>query len=251
MGWENYPSMKEEEGKALLLAAQSGDFTARERLCAAHMGLVGSIVRRFRSSGRERDDLFQVGCLGLLKAIEHFDFSYQVCFSTYAVPLIMGEIRRYLRDDAPLKVSRQLKERALLIDRCRSQLYQQNGQEPDLALVAEACRLSRQDVVAALDAVRPPISLQEARSNQNGDRQELEESLSSPVEIGEEVLDRLTLIKLLESLPQRLSYILRCRYFAERTQADLAMELGISQVQVSRLEKKALAMLRKEMGEVS
>jgi len=117
--------------------------------------------------------------------------------------------------------------------------------------VAEACRLSRQDVVAALDAVRPPISLQEARSNQNGDRQELEESLSSPVEIGEEVLDRLTLIKLLESLPQRLSYILRCRYFAERTQADLAMELGISQVQVSRLEKKALAMLRKEMGEVS
>ena len=244
MGEEKHISITEEETQNLLLAAQAGDFAARERLCGAHMGLVGSIVRRFRSSGRERDDLFQVGCLGLLKSIDRFDPSYQVCFSTYAVPVIMGEIRRYLRDDAPLKVSRQLKERALLIDRCRSQLYQQSGQEPELSQVAEACRLSRQEVVAALDAVRPPISLQEPRSNQKGDCLELGETICSQLEIGDTVLDRLTLVRLLEALPERLSYILRCRYFAERTQSDLALELGVSQVQISRLEKKALSLLR-------
>ncbi|MDO4732167.1 MAG: sigma-70 family RNA polymerase sigma factor [Bacillota bacterium] len=242
-----YASLGEEESKALLQAARSGDFGAKEQLCVAHMGLVGSIVRRFLSSGRERDDLFQVGCMGLLKAIERFDQSYGVCFSTYAVPLIMGEIRRFLRDDTPVKISRQLKERALLIYRCRSRLYQESGQEPKLSQVAEACSLTSADVIAALHALSPPLSLQECRVSQGGDRQELGDSLQSQIEVGEELLDRLTLVKLLESLPERLAYILRGRYFAERTQSELALELGVSQVQISRLEKKALALLREEI----
>lgn len=239
--------LSEADTQILLKAARSGDFTARERLCAAHLPLVGSIVRRFYSCGREKEDLFQVGCLGLLKAIERFDPTYQVCFSTYAVPLILGEIRRYLRDDAPLKVSRQLKERALLIDRCRSALYQESGQEPDLDQVAAAAQLSREEVVAALDAVRPPLSLQDPHCNANGDRMELGDAIRSHIEIGEDVLDRLTVIKLLEALPERLAYILRCRYFAERTQNELAVELGVSQVQISRLEKKALSLLKEKI----
>lgn len=244
-------TLTEEETQSLLRAARAGDFSARERLCAGHLPLVGSIVRRFLATGRERDDLFQVGCLGLLKAIDRFDPSYEVCFSTYAVPLIMGEIRRFLRDDAPLKVSRQLKERALQIDRCRSRLYQETGREPELGQIAAACSLRREEVLAALDAVRSPMSLQEPRFNQNGDRQEFGETLPSQIEIGEAVLDRLTLVRLLESLPDRLSYILRCRYFAERTQTELALELGVSQVQVSRLEKKALKLLRQQAELIS
>lgn len=244
--------LTEEESRELLLAAREGDMRARERLCVANMRLVRSIVRRFAFSGRDQEDLFQVGCIGLLKAIDKFDLSYEVCFSTYAVPLIMGEIRRYLRDDTPVKVSRQLKERAALLEKHRRELYQAAGQEPLLQAVAESAGLTQDQAMAALMAMQPPLSIHEAHYGPSGDGTSLEECLSDrELDLGDQLIDKLTLLKLLEELPERLAYILRCRYFSDRTQADLALELGVSQVQVSRLEKKALAMIREMLTEAS
>lgn len=242
--------ISEEETRRLLLSSQAGDFQARERLCAAHLGLVGSIVGRFSLCGKEQDDLFQVGCLGLLKAIARFDPSYPVCFSTYAVPVILGEVRCYLREDGPLKVSRQLKERAQRLRRCQQEVYQQTGKEPGIGQMAALCQISREEAVAALEAVRPPVSLQAPRGGAAGEGMELGEALRSELEIGDELLDRLTVLRGLESLPERLAHILRSRYFAERTQKDLAEELGVSQVQISRLERKALAMLKEVIQEI-
>lgn len=244
--------LPEEEARRLLAAAHRGDYQAREQLCAANMRLVRSIARRFAYSGHDPEDLFQVGCIGLLKAIDKFDESYPVCFSTYAVPLIMGEIRRALRDDTPIKISRQLKERAALVEKQRRELYQREGKEPLLRTLAEATGLSQEQVVTALEAVQPPLSIQEPRYGPSGDAISLEETLpDQELDIGDQLVDKLTLLALVEELPERLAYVLRCRYFADRTQADLAREMGISQVQVSRLEKKALSLIRERLTEAS
>lgn len=253
-GAENnaFVPLPEAEVRRLLALTRQGDYQARERLCSANMRLVRSIARRFTYAGHDPEDLFQVGCIGLLKAIDKFDERYQVCFSTYAVPLIMGEIRRHLRDDTPLKISRQLKERAALVERQRRLLYQQEGQEPLLRNLAEATGLSQEQVVAALEATQPPLSLQEPRYGPSGDAISLEDTLpDQSLDIGDLLVDKLTLLALVEELPERLAYVLRCRYFADRTQADLAQEMGVSQVQISRLEKKALSLIRERLTPAS
>ena len=154
--------ISEEETRRLLEMAQKGDFRAREQLAAAHQRLIGSIVRRFLISGREREDLYQVGCIGLLKAIDRFDPAHGVCFSTYAVPLIMGEIRRFLRDDSALSVSRGLKELYLLMERKRRELTAEWGEEPELWQLAEACGSTPEQIIAAREAARN-LAVQEAR----------------------------------------------------------------------------------------
>ena len=234
-----------EETRILLQKAHAGDYAAREKLTSSHFGLVRAIAHRYCFSGRSEEDLFQVGCIGLLNAIDRFDLSYDVCFSTYAVPLILGEIRRFILYDNPIRVSRQLRERAIQLDRCRQLMYQAEGSEPNLEEVAEACALSREQAVAALNAVRPVASINEPRILPSGEGEELGESICSKIgEIDDFAIDRMTLLKALEALPERLSYILRCRYFAGMTQSEVAREIGVTQVQVSRLEKKALVLIR-------
>ena len=236
--------ISEEETRGLLERAKRGDFRAREQLAAAHQRLIGSIVRRFLISGREREDLYQVGCIGLLKAIDRFDQDHGVCFSTYAVPLIMGEIRRYLRDDSALSVSRSLKELYLLQERKRRELIAEWGTEPELWQLAEACGSTPEQIMAAREAARPPLSINEAAPG--GDTPAIGRLLSAELPGGpDQIEDSLDLRRGLTALPERLRFIIEQRYFRERTQREVAGALGVSQVQVSRLERRALNELRR------
>lgn len=235
----------EDKTRVLLGAAQHGDFQAREELTEANLRLVRSIAGRFYLHGKEAEDLVQVGCIGLLKAIDRFDLSYQVCFSTYAVPLIMGEIRRYLRDDKPVSVSRSLYELAGRLERRRRELQHEWGSEPELWQLAEACGVSEEQALAAIEAARPPLSIQESYLQQDGTGKQLEEKIASRKDdFDEQFWDRLDLETGLEALPSRLQEVIHCRYFSDMTQTELAKKMGVSQVQVSRLEKQALAELR-------
>ncbi len=240
--------LPEKETRLLIAAAQEGDFAAKEKLVAVNTRLVRSIARRFAASGRDTEDLFQIGCIGLLKAIDKFDFSYDVHFSTYAVPLIMGEIRRFLRDDGPMTVSRNLKEKALRLEQKRRELHHIWGAEPELWQLAEACSITEEEALAALEAMRPPLSIQEIRYY--GDHSSV--SLGDILPDDEAVFDTrlvesMDLQQYIDALPARLASIVRGRYFEERTQAEMAKRLGVSQVQISRLEKQALAMIRDRM----
>lgn len=238
----SYKPMSEDELRALIISAQKGDYNAKSLLVENNLALVQSIVRRFSELGHDREDLFQVGCIGLLKAIAKFDFSYEVCFSTYAVPLILGEIRRYLRDDRPIGVSRTLRERAIMLERKRKEMRQSLGREPDLQLIAKECNLPLDQAIAASEALRPLISISDLLQRGDGEQERKEDTLSAlSVDHSEEMIDRLNLSRLLDELPERLAYIIRSRYFEEKTQSALAEELSVSQVQISRLEKKALA----------
>lgn len=243
-----YQPMSEDEIRNLIDLAQSGDFIAKEKLAENNFALVSSIVRRFTELGHDKEDLFQVGCIGLLKAIDKFDFNYEVCFSTYAVPLILGEIRRYLRDDRPIGISRGLKERAMFVERKRRELRQKLGQEPELKILADDCQLPLEQVLAATEAMRPLVSISDLLLGCEGEHDRSEDTLSAlSVDDNEQMVERLNMAKMLEELPERLAYILRGRYFEEKTQAALAKELSLSQVQISRLEKKALSMIKKNL----
>ena len=240
--------LPEEETRSLLAAAQHGDFGAKERLSTVNSRLVRSIARRFAINGRDIDDLYQVGCIGLLKAINRFDFKYDVCFSTYAVHLIMGEIRRYLRDDNPLSVSRSLKDRARLLETKRKQLQDQWGEDPELWQLAEACSCSEEEALIAIEATRPPLSINEVRYKNDSSSAPIGELLpDQKTEFAEHVLDSISLQELISKLPDKLQMVIRCRYFEDITQSEIASRLGVSQVQVSRLEKQALARIRREM----
>ena len=233
------------ETSYLIAQAQSGNLAAREKLAVCNMGLVRNIAARFQNSGKEADDLFQVGCIGLLKAIDRFDINYGVHFSTYAVPLIMGEIRRFLRDDRPISVSRSLKEQAVLIERRRLELRQLHGSEPTVSLLAEECDLTPEQVITATESQRPLLFISELMTRENGEERSHQNAVGSlSVDEREELTERISMAKMLEELPERLSYIVRSRYFEEKTQTEISKELGISQVQVSRLEKKALALIK-------
>ncbi len=226
----------------LIALSQAGDQAAKEQLLEANLRLIYSITGRFCYAGREMDDLFQVGAIGLLKAIDKFDLRFDVAFSTYAVPLILGEVRRYLRDDNPISISRTLRERALLIKQKRSELSSVLGYEPQLKQLAESLNLSTEQVLAAGDALKPILSLEEPIGKQD-DAPSLGEKLAA-ANNSDHLLNSMMIKDLLAQLPARLAYILKSRYFEDKTQAQIAQKLNISQVQVSRLEKQALSQLR-------
>lgn len=242
--------LNEDQTISLLKQAQNGDFYAKEELISANMRLVHSIVRRYAACGHDPEDLFQVGCIGLLKAVEKFDFSYQVCFSTYAVPLILGEIRRYIRDDSPLSVSRTLKERAVLIERARRDLLRKLNREPKTAEIAEFLHLTLEQVLAATQAMRPVLSINEQHNHHDGTGYEMMEKLKDmSLTDDDALLERINMDELMGALPKRWAHIIKRRYFQDMTQIQVAKELGVSQVQISRLEKKALKQLREKMSQ--
>lgn len=229
---------------ALIEKAQQGDAIAREELIAHNLNLVRSIVHRFMGRGYEWDDLFQLGCIGLFKAVERFDCAFGVKFSTYAVPMIIGEIRRFIRDDNPVKVSRPVKELSYRIHKTQEELQAKHGREATVPEIAAELQLAPQEVVAALDAMQPLLSLQEQVFQQEGDGIIRLDQLAGADMLGNGYLDALTLREAISCLPDKEKIIIKQRFFADKTQSEVAAGIGLSQVQVSRLEKTALKKIR-------
>ena len=219
----------------LIERSQQGDMEARSRLVEGNLKLVLSVVQRFLSRGENPDDLFQVGCIGLLKAIANFDTTKNVRFSTYGVPMIAGELRRYLRDYSPIRVSRSLRDTAYRVLQCKQQLTDQNGREPSIDEIARALELPPVQITAALDAITAPVSLYEPVYSEGGDRKNTDEQW----------IESITLREAISHLSEREKRILALRFEAGRTQMEVAGQIGISQAQVSRLEKSAIRSIRK------
>ena len=231
-------------GSALLEAAREGDAAACEQVLLENNGLIWSVVRRYYGRGVEPDDLYQLGCLGFLKAVRGFDPSFGTQFSTYAVPKIAGEIRRFLRDDGPVKVSRGLKDRLVIIRAAQGRLLTQLGREPTLSELSEHTGLSPEDIAAAETAADPVISLQ-AETGEDGLTLE---GLLSTGNQEEGMVERITLRAAVSALPERERQVMYLRYYKGLTQTSAARVLGVSQVQISRLERRALERLRKELA---
>jgi len=248
MNVPRFPLLDEAQTRSLIVKAQAGDRSARETLINCNLKLVFNLVKRFWNRGYEQEDLFQVGCIGLMKAVDKFNLNYQVKFSTYAVPMIIGEIRRFLRDDGAVKVSRTMKETAARINVVREQALARCGREPTAAEIAGELGVTPEEVVLALEAAQAPVSVYEAVHTEDGDPVYLLDQLKGD-ERESSWLDSIALAELLQELPERDRLILRARFFEDRTQAQVAARLGLSQVQVSRLERQALAKLRELLGE--
>ncbi len=223
-----------------LSAAQQGDREAAGRLIEENGGLIWSVARRYFGRGVEAEDLYQLGCVGFLKAIEGFDMDYGTCFSTYAVPKIAGEIRRFLRDDGIVKVSRSVKEQAVKIHSARQALEQRQGREPSLSELAEATGFDAEEIAFALAATGPAESIQRS-SGEDGFSLEL---VLGDYEAEERMLEQVSLRALVEQLPERERKVIALRYYHGLTQQSCAKVLGVSQVQISRLERRAMEALR-------
>ena len=232
---------------ALIEQAHKGDKEARDRLVENNMGLIWSIVRRFMKRGYEPEDLLQIGSIGLLKAIDKFDTGYDVKFSTYAVPMITGEIKRFLRDDGMLKVSRTIKENAVKIRGVRETMSSELNREPTIEELSRKTGISKEDVVLALDSANEVESLHKTVYQGDGSAILLMDRLEENRNDQEELLNRLLLEELLKELSDQERELITLRYFEEKTQSDIAKRLGISQVQVSRMEKRILTRLRLQM----
>ncbi len=237
------PVLSEAEKRQLLLQAHAGDASARERMVEGNLRLVLSVVQRFSQRGENLDDLFQVGCIGLIKAIDNFDPAQPVRFSTYGVPMIIGEIRRFLRDNNALRVSRSLRDTAYRAMQAREALEKQLGREPTMDEIAGAAGLSRREVTAALESVVEPVSLEEPVYTDGGDAMYLIDQVRDPD--GEDSwISGLQFRQTVAGLTPREKRIMELRYFKGKTQMEVAQEIGISQAQVSRLEKGALNQFR-------
>ncbi|MFG6366895.1 MAG: SigB/SigF/SigG family RNA polymerase sigma factor [Lachnospiraceae bacterium] len=235
------------EERELFLRAQKGDKEAKEQLFNNNIGLVHHVIKRYiNRSGVETEDLFQIGAMGLVKAIERFDIDYGVCFSTYAVPVIMGEIRRFLRDDGIIKISRSVKENRKRINWIREVFWQKMGREPTLSELAEDSGLAVEDIITALEACHEVESIYKTVYASDGNEMLLMDMLGKEGE-SDEIVNRMLLEKLLSALDEREKNLIRLRYFENKTQMQVARDLGMSQVQVSRLEKKVLLRLRQEV----
>lgn len=231
----------------LIQRAQQGDKEARDTVITENIGLVWSIVRRFMSRGHDAEDLFQIGSIGLIKAIDKFDMTYDVRFSTYAVPMIMGEIKRFLRDDGTIKVSRSLKETAGKIRVTKEKLSTLYGREPTIEEIGTELNLAKEEVVMALESGAEVESLYKTIYQGDGNAIYLIDKLEQANDENESMIDRLALKETIASLDEKDQELIRLRYFMDRTQTDIAKELGISQVQVSRLEKKILLKMREKL----
>lgn len=236
-----------ESNESLLQLAALGDKDAQDKLVEQNTGLVHSVVRRFSGRGQESEDLFQVGCIGLIKAVQKFDQSFGVKFSTYAVPMILGEIKRFIRDDGIIKVSRSIKETASRAMALREEWIRKIGREPTIAELAEKLAITPAELSTALESGIRPSSLYAIRDDGNRESQPLFALIESDTDYETQIVNKLTLQKLMAEFPIREQTILHLRYFKQKTQTEIAQVLGISQVQVSRIEKKLLLTMREKL----
>lgn len=241
------PVLSNAKMRELLEAVRKGDQSAREKLIHGNLRLVLSVIQRFNNRGEYVDDLFQVGCIGLMKAIDNFDLNQNVKFSTYAVPMIIGEIRRYLRDNNPIRVSRSLRDVAYKALQVRDQLVNKFSKEPTINEIADELKISREEVVYALDAIQEPISLFEPIYHDGGDPIYVMDQVSDEKNEDANWLEGISIREAMDKLSDRERLILKLRFFEGRTQMEVAEEIGISQAQVSRLEKAALKHMRRYM----
>ncbi|RWZ60207.1 RNA polymerase sporulation sigma factor SigF [Halobacillus fulvus] len=246
MGDATKEKLSDRDVKELIRKSQQGDQSAREFLVEKNTRLVWSVVQRYLRRGYDQDDLYQIGCIGLIKSIDKFDLSYDVRFSTYAVPMIIGEIQRFIRDDGSVKVSRSLKELNHKIRSKKEELLKELGRSPTVSELADALDLSFEEVVQAEEVGRPPQSIHETVFENEGD----------PITLGDQIAEKdngwfeqITLRDLMDKLDKRERLIIYLRYYKDQTQTEVAERLGISQVQVSRLEKKILAGMKETMNE--
>ena len=239
------PLLKEEEKEALLERIQEGDEAARETYIKGNLRLVLSVIRRFEGSSENADDLFQIGCVGLMKAVDHFDPSRMVKFSTYAVPMIIGEIRRYLRDNSSIRVSRSLRDTAYKAIYAREGYIRRYMKEPTVQEIADEIGISKEDVVFAMDAIQSPMSLQEPVYTDGGDTLYVMDQVSDKKNREDNWVEELSLEAAMERLNERERRIIRLRFFEGKTQMEVAEQICISQAQVSRLEKNALRTMRR------
>ncbi|WP_297991391.1 RNA polymerase sporulation sigma factor SigF [Anoxybacillus sp.] len=239
-------AVKDHEMKQLIRRSQQGDQQARDEIIEKNMRLVWSVVQRFLNRGYEPEDLFQIGCIGLMKSVDKFDLSYDVKFSTYAVPMILGEIQRFIRDDGSVKVSRSLKEIGNKIRKAKDELSKRNGRVPTVNEIAEFLHIAPEDVVLAQEAIRSPTSIHETVYENDGDPITLLDQIADEPDVW---FDKIALKKAMEELDERERLIVYLRYYKDQTQSEVAARLGISQVQVSRLEKKILQQMKARMDE--
>lgn len=234
------PILKEEEKSALFVRIKSGDQKAREEYITGNLRLVLSVIKRFTNSNENVDDLFQIGCIGLIKSIDNFKPDIGVKFSTYAVPMILGEIRRYLRDNNSIRVSRSLRDTAYKVIHTREILAKELCREPTLEDIAKELALPKEDIVFALDAIQSPVSLYEPVYTDGGDTLYVMDQISDKKNKEEAWIEELSLNDAMKRLNERENHIIRLRFFEGKTQMEVAEEIHISQAQVSRLEKSAL-----------
>ena len=241
------PTLTAAETDALLRRAKDGDSAAREKLVEGNLRLVLSVLQRFSGRGENADDLFQVGCVGLLKAIDNFDVSQNVRFSTYGVPMIIGEIRRYLRDNSALRVSRSMRDTAYRVLQAREKFQRENQREPTVEQIARELDIPREEVVFAMDAVCDPVSLFGPIYSDSGDAVCVMDQVRDSKNTDEDWLEQIALKEAMSRLSARERLILALRYSDGKTQMEVSSEIGISQAQVSRLEKNAIKSIKKNM----
>lgn len=239
------PMLKQKEIKQLLIKVKQGDEEARELFIQGNLRLVLSVIQRFTNRGENIDDLFQVGCIGLIKSIDNFDLSHNVKFSTYAVPMIIGEIRRYLRDNNSIRVSRSLRDIAYRALQAREAFIADNNKEPTITEIASMLSINKEEVVFALDAIQDTISLYEPIYRDSGDALFVMDQISDTKSSDENWVENICINEAMKKLNNREKLILDLRFFNGKTQMEVADEIGISQAQVSRLEKTALKHMKK------
>ncbi|MCC8127899.1 MAG: RNA polymerase sporulation sigma factor SigG [Clostridiales bacterium] len=238
------PLLTNDEKEKLFQRILDGDQDAREQYIKGNLRLVLSVIQRFSNSSENIDDLFQIGCIGLIKAIDHFDVTQNVKFSTYAVPMIMGEIRRYLRDNNTIRVSRSLRDTAYKAIYAREGILRRTAKEPTLMEIAQEIGVSKEEVTSALDAIQTPVSLYEPIYTDGGDPLYVMDQISDKKNLEENWVEDISLREAMERLPQRERNIIDMRFFEGKTQTEVADEIHISQAQVSRLEKNALRLMK-------
>ena len=239
------PLLTNEEKDTLFRRILEGDEEAREQYIKGNLRLVLSVIQRFSSSNENVDDLFQIGCIGLIKAIDNFDITQNVRFSTYAVPMIIGEVRRYLRDNNSIRVSRSLRDIAYKALQARERLSSELSREPSITEIAEDIEVAREDVVLALDSIQEPVSLFEPLFHDDGDAVYVMDQVQDTKNTDERWIENISLSEAMNKLAPREKHILQMRFFEGKTQMEVAEEISISQAQVSRLEKNALKYMRK------
>lgn len=239
--------LKNEETEELLRRVKEGDSWAREQLISGNLRLVLSVIQKFISRGENADDLFQVGCIGLIKAIDNFNTDLNVKFSTYGVPMIVGEIRRYLRDNSTLRVSRSMRDTAYRVLQVKEQYMTEHQREPSVEEIAKILDLKREDVVFALDAIVDPLSLYEPIFSDGGDTICVMDQIKDTKNTDESWLEHIALKDAIKKLSEREKKILSLRFFEGKTQMEVSSEVGISQAQVSRLEKNAINQIKKNL----
>lgn len=241
------PKLTDKENEELMIRLKKGDKAAREKFIIGNMRLVLSLVKRFWSKNANADDVFQAGCIGLIKAIDNFDLSVGVKFSTYGVPMILGEIKRYLRDGNSLRVSRSIRDMAYKVLKTR-EMIEERDEEATIGKIAEELKVKEREVVYALDAISDPISIYEPVYNKSGDTLELMDQLFDETQSEERWTENLALREALKELGDRERRILLLRYYEGKTQTEISAEVGISQAQVSRLEKNALKEIKTKIS---